>query len=71
LQKKTEQKIVEDLDIMSQTLYKCTGEGDVEGHDGCAHFKIQIPLDKAQDSLETLSCELVVCSVVAINRCVW
>ncbi|KAG1744244.1 hypothetical protein EDB19DRAFT_1827125 [Suillus lakei] len=71
LEKKTKQKIVEDLDVMSQVFYECAGEGDVVGHDGCAHLEIWIPLDKAQDSLVTLPRELVERSVVAINRRVW
>jgi hypothetical protein len=42
VQKKMEQKIVEDLDVMSQVFYECTGEGDVEGCDGCACLEICI-----------------------------
>jgi hypothetical protein len=63
-----EQKIVEDLDIMSQVFYECAGEGNVEGRDGCARLEIRIPLDKAQDSLVTLPRELVELFVVAIDR---
>jgi hypothetical protein len=71
LEKKSEKKIVEDLDVMSQAFYECTGEGNVEGRDGCARLEIRIPLDKAQDSLVTLPRELVERYVVAISRRVW
>lgn len=71
LKKKTEQKIVDDLDVMSQTFYECAGEGNVEGRDGCARLEIRIPLDKARDSLVTLPRELVERCVVAISRRVW
>ncbi|KAG1765187.1 hypothetical protein EV702DRAFT_981668 [Suillus placidus] len=71
LDKKTEQKIVEDLDVMSQIFYECAGEGDVEGRDGCARLETHVPLDKAQDSLVTLPHELIERSVVAINRRIW
>ncbi|KAG2127748.1 hypothetical protein BD769DRAFT_1628190 [Suillus cothurnatus] len=71
LEKKTEQKLVEDLDVMSQIFYECAGEANVEGRDGCARLEIRIPLDKAQDFLETLPREVVERSVVAINRRVW
>jgi hypothetical protein len=42
VQKKMEQKIVEDLDIMIQVFYECAGEGNVEGRDGCARLEIRI-----------------------------
>ncbi|KAG1784439.1 uncharacterized protein HD556DRAFT_1251332, partial [Suillus plorans] len=71
LQKKTEQKIVDDLDVMSQVFYECAGEGNVEGRDGCARLEIRIPLDKARDSLVTLPRDMVERCVVAISRRVW
>ncbi|KAG2367063.1 hypothetical protein BDR07DRAFT_1479626 [Suillus spraguei] len=71
LQKKTEQKIVDYLDVTSQVFYECAGEEDVEGRDGCACLENWIPLDKAQDILVTLPCGLIERSVVAINRRVW
>ncbi|KAG1765275.1 hypothetical protein EV702DRAFT_1182517 [Suillus placidus] len=72
LDKKKEQKVLADLDLISQVYYECAGEEEgVDGRDGCARLEIRVPLNKAMDALSTLPEELVERTVVAINRRVW
>ncbi|KAG1845759.1 hypothetical protein C8R48DRAFT_617015 [Suillus tomentosus] len=71
LLEKTKSRLIKDMDIMGRTYFKCAGEGEVEGHDGCACLEIWVPLTNAVNSLSTLPEELIQCSVVAIARRVW
>ncbi|KAG2064238.1 hypothetical protein BDR04DRAFT_1035854, partial [Suillus decipiens] len=72
LEKKKEQKILADLDTISQIYYECAGDEEgVDGRDGCARLEIRTPLDKAMDALSTLPKELIERAVVAIDRRVW
>jgi hypothetical protein len=71
LQKETEDKIIKDMDVMSNIFFECAGEGEVEGRDGCARLEIRVPLTDALDSLSTLPNELIERTVVAIPRRVW
>ncbi|KAG0693109.1 hypothetical protein DFH29DRAFT_1007643 [Suillus ampliporus] len=71
LERKTEEKIIMDLDIMNNIFFECTGKGDITGCDGCAHLEVWVLLDKVLNWLPTLPEEIVQCSVVAINRKLW
>ncbi|KAG1853675.1 hypothetical protein F4604DRAFT_1591418, partial [Suillus subluteus] len=71
LQKKTEDRIIKDMDTMSDIFFECAGEGEVEGRDGCARLEIRVPLTDAMNTLSTLPEELVQRCVVAIDRRVW
>jgi hypothetical protein len=72
LDSKKEQKILVELDLISQVYYECAGEEEgVDGRDGCARLEIRVPLDKAVDALSTLPEELIERSVVAIDRRIW
>jgi hypothetical protein len=72
LEKKKEQKVLADLDSISQVYFECAGEEEgVDGRDGCARLEIRVPLDKAMDALSTLPEELIERAVVAIDRRVW
>ncbi|KAG2129248.1 uncharacterized protein EDB93DRAFT_1095501, partial [Suillus bovinus] len=71
LQKETEDRILKDMDVMSNIFFECAGEGDVEGRDGCARLEIRVPLADAMNSLYTLPEELIQRSVIAIDRRVW
>jgi hypothetical protein len=69
LEKKKEQKVLADLDLISQVYFKYAGEEEgVDGRDGCVHLEIRVLLDKAMDALSTLPEELIECAVVAIDR---
>jgi hypothetical protein len=53
LDRKTEENIISDLDIMSNIIFECTGDGSVAGHDGCTHLEIWVLLDKvSKDSAQ-------------------
>jgi len=71
LQKETEDKIIKDMDVMSNIFFECAGEGEVEGRDGCARLEIRVPLANAMDTLSTLPEELIQRCVVAVDRKVW
>lgn len=71
LQKETENKIIKDMDIMSNIFFECAGEGGVEGRDGCARLEIRVSLANAMNSLSSLPEELIKRCVVAIERRVW
>jgi hypothetical protein len=69
LEKKKEQKVLADLDLISQVYFEYAGEEEgVDGRDGCVHLEIRVLLDKAMDALSTLPEELIECTVVAIDR---
>lgn len=71
LEKKTQEKIISDLDIMSDVIFECTGDGVVDGRDGFARLEARVPLDKALNWLSTLPEDLIQRSVIAISRRVW
>jgi hypothetical protein len=71
LQKETEDRIIKDMDVMSNVFFECAGEAEVEGRDGCARLEIRVPLADAMNSLSTLPEELIQRSVVAVERRVW
>ncbi|KAG1722084.1 hypothetical protein EDD22DRAFT_790496, partial [Suillus occidentalis] len=71
LDRKAEEKIISDLDIMSGVFFECTGDGPVAGRDGCARLEIRVPLDKALDYLPTIPEDLAQRSVIAIDRRAW
>ncbi|KAG1798803.1 hypothetical protein EV424DRAFT_1474979 [Suillus variegatus] len=72
LEKKKEQRILADLDTISQVYYECAGEEEgVDGRDGCARLEIRVPLDKAMNALTTIPEELIKRAVVAIKRRIW
>ncbi|KAG2063154.1 hypothetical protein BDR04DRAFT_1039012 [Suillus decipiens] len=71
LQKETEDRIIKDMDVMSNIFFECAGEGEVEGRDGCARLEVRVLLADAMNSLCTLPEELIQRWVVAIDRRVW
>ncbi|KAG2064536.1 hypothetical protein BDR04DRAFT_1035008, partial [Suillus decipiens] len=71
LQKETEDRILKDMDVMSNIFFECAGEGEVEGRDGCARLEVRVTLADAMNALSTLPDELIRRSVVAIERRVW
>ncbi|KAG1893108.1 uncharacterized protein F5891DRAFT_963475, partial [Suillus fuscotomentosus] len=71
LEKKTLEKILSDLDIMSDVFFECTGDGVVVGRDGCARLEVRVPLDKALNWLPTLPEDFVQRCVIAIDRRQW
>ncbi|KAG2108859.1 hypothetical protein BD769DRAFT_1365755 [Suillus cothurnatus] len=72
LQKETEEKIIRDLDVMSEIFFECAGEQEgVAGRDGCARLEIRVTLDNVMDSLSALPEDLIGRSVVAIDRRLW
>ncbi|KAG2094387.1 uncharacterized protein F5147DRAFT_545259, partial [Suillus discolor] len=69
LEKKTQEKMLLDLNIMSDVFFEFTGDEVVAGRDSCAHLDIRVPLDKALNWLPTLPEDLVQRCV--INRTTW